>query len=107
MPRPANRKKALDKLINVYTIVYIMSIYEATVIKTGNSIALRVPKRYAQDADITPGDKVNLKLPQKHRYQNHLKIQQIITKLQAVNGYKSIADPVKWQKEIRTDRKLV
>ena len=100
-------KNILDKLINVYTIVYTMSNYTATVIKTGNSTGLRVSKKYAQDAKIVPGDKVNIMLPQKHRHQNHTKIQQIITKLQTINAYSSINDPVKWQKEIRADRKLV
>ncbi len=79
--------------------------YTATVIQTGNSIALRVPKQYVLDADISPGDKVQLGLPTKQKAQNHEKIMQLIEKLQQLRAYSSISDPVAWQREIRRERK--
>ena len=84
-----------------------MSNYIATVIKTGNSLALRVPKQYATDAGLNPGDKVGIKLAQKQRTQDRKKIQKIIIRLQENRTYSSIADPVKWQHEIRKDRPII
>jgi antitoxin component of MazEF toxin-antitoxin module len=83
-----------------------MNTYTATVIKTGNSVALRVPKQYAQDAKLTPGDKVRLPLPTKHKPQDHAKIKRLISKLQEMHAYQSIVDPVAWQQENRQDRSL-
>jgi antitoxin component of MazEF toxin-antitoxin module len=83
-----------------------MNKYTATVIKTGNSIALRVPKQYADDAHLTPGDKVSLPLPSRLKQQDHAKIIRLIGKLQSMNAYSSIKDPAAWQHEIREDRPL-
>ncbi len=57
-------KKLLTSLLYVYTIVYIMATSTATVIKTGNSYALRVPKSYAERNNLRPGAKVILQDPQ-------------------------------------------
>ena len=84
-----------------------MNTYTATVIKTGNSVALRVPKQYAQDAMLNPGDKVRLSLPTKLKKQNHAKIKQLIEKLQEIKAYSSIHDATIWQREIRRDRPLI
>lgn len=83
-----------------------MNKYTATVIKTGNSIALRVPKQYAQDAKLSLGEKVELSLPNKIVKQDRAAIGRIIEELQAMNAYSSIKDPVQWQREIRKDRPL-
>jgi antitoxin component of MazEF toxin-antitoxin module len=83
-----------------------MNTYTATVIKTGNSVALRVPKRYAQDAQLVPGEKVNLPLPTKQRQQDRAKIVRLIGKLQEMKAYGNIKDPVAWQREMRQDRNL-
>lgn len=83
-----------------------MNTYTATVIKTGNSVALRVPMKYAQDAHLTPGDKVLLPLPSKQKKQDRAKIARIIAKLQELHAYSGIKDPVAWQRDLRTDRKL-
>lgn len=83
-----------------------MNTYTATVIKTGNSVALRVPKEYAQEAHLTPGDKVLLPLPTKQKKQDHAKIARIIAKLQELHAYSGIKDPAAWQREIRQDRAL-
>jgi len=83
-----------------------MNRYTATVIKTGNSIALRVPKKYAQDAHLTPGEKVSLPLPSKQKKQDRAKIARIVAKLQELHAYSDIKDPVAWQRELRKDRKL-
>lgn len=81
-----------------------MNIYIATVVKTGNSLALRVPKKYADDASLKPGDKVNLPLPQPEKRQNRAKINRLIRDLQDARAYSSISDPAAWQREIRRDR---
>lgn len=93
-------------LTKVYTVVTTMNTYNATVIKTGNSIALRVPKEYATEAHLVPGDKVLLPLPSKKKKQDRAKIARIIAKLQELHAYGDIKDPVAWQRKLRADRKL-
>lgn len=83
-----------------------MSDYIATVIKTGNSIALRVPKRYADDARLVPGEKVKLNLPKKHREQDHAKIKRLFRKLKEAKSFNEISDPAAWQRQLRADRRL-
>ena len=83
-----------------------MSKYIVTVIKTGNSYALRVPKAYIEDAKLALGDKADLALPQLHKAQDREKIMQAIKELQALKPFKDIKDPVAWQREIRKDRPL-
>lgn len=83
-----------------------MSKYTATVIKTGNSLALRIPKEYAQEANLVPGEKVNLQLPTKQKLQNRARIKELINKLQKIHAYSAITDPVAWQQEMRIDRNL-
>lgn len=83
-----------------------MSIYTATVIKTGNSIALRVPKEYAQDARLKLGDKVLLPLPMIQKRQDRAKIERIVGKMQEIGAYGGIKDPLTWQRELRMDRNL-
>ncbi|MGI9027327.1 MAG: AbrB/MazE/SpoVT family DNA-binding domain-containing protein [Candidatus Saccharimonadales bacterium] len=83
-----------------------MSKYITTVIKTGNSYALRVPKKYVEDAQLSIGQKAAIELPSAIIKQDRRKIQEIIKQLQKVNAFKSIKDPVAWQQEIRKDRPL-
>jgi antitoxin component of MazEF toxin-antitoxin module len=63
-----------------------MSNYIATVINTGNSIALRVPKQYAVEARLVPGEKVQLNLPRRYMVQDRAKINRVIAELQAMNA---------------------
>lgn len=81
-----------------------MSRYIATVIRTGNSVALRVPKGYAAAADLVVGEKVTLPLPGKRHVQDRAKIQQLIARLQETGPYRDIVDPLAWQRDIRQDR---
>ena len=83
-----------------------MNKYTATVIKTGNSYALRVPKKYVEDAHLESGQKAVITLPIPEPKQNRARIQEIIRKLQETNVYKDIKDPATWQREIRKDRPL-
>ena len=83
-----------------------MNNYIATVIKTGNSYALRVPKAYIENAKLNLGDKADLALPQKHKPQDRAEIQALWKELQALKPFHSIGDPVAWQREIRKDRPL-
>ena len=83
-----------------------MNTYTATVIKTGNSIALRVPKQYVLDAKLVHGEKVLLNLPSKQKKQDHNKIKRLIGMLQELPAYNTISNPVAWQREIRQDRPL-
>jgi antitoxin component of MazEF toxin-antitoxin module len=85
-----------------------MNKYTATVIKTGNSYALRVPKQYVDDAALTLGQKVQVSEPLlAPKAQNRKAIQQAIKRLQQVHAYSDIKDPVAWQREIRKDRPLL
>lgn len=83
-----------------------MSKYTTTVIKTGNSYALRVPRAYINDAQLKLGDKAEIPLPQKPKKQDHAKIQMLFRELQALKPFKDIKDPVAWQRAIRKDRSL-
>ncbi len=83
-----------------------MSIYIATVIKTGNSYALRVPKAYIENARLNLGDKADLLLPKKHKKQDHGLIQELWKELQAIKPFQSIKNPSDWQREMRKDRPL-
>ena len=83
-----------------------MNNYTTTVIKTGNSYALRVPKKYIDDAQLKLGQKANIQLPIPQLKQDRLRIQTLLKKLQLSGAYKDIKDPVTWQREIRLDRPL-
>ncbi|MGD8373405.1 MAG: hypothetical protein PVI21_00935 [Candidatus Woesebacteria bacterium] len=83
-----------------------MNTYTATVIKTGNSYALRVPKKYVEDAQLKSGQKTSIALPLPEPTQNREKIQNILRQLQEAGAYKDVTDPVAWQREIRKDRPL-
>jgi antitoxin component of MazEF toxin-antitoxin module len=80
--------------------------YTATVIKTGNSYALRVPKKYIDDSALTLGQKVQVTDPIIARVQDREAIQRAIRELQKINAYSDMKDPVVWQREIRKDRHL-
>lgn len=83
-----------------------MGNYTTTVIKTGNSYALRVPKKYIEDAHLSLGDKADIALPQKYPKQDREQIQKLLKELQELKPFKDIKDPVAWQREIRKDRPL-
>ena len=84
-----------------------MQRYIATVFKSGNSYALRVPKSYALDNNLVEGDKIELEATQKlTKRQNHERIQELFDELAAGGAFKDIKDPVAWQREIRKDRPL-
>lgn len=83
-----------------------MNKYTATVIRTGNSYALRVPKSYIDEGRLSLGDKTTLPPAQKQQPQSREHIQQLWKELQALKPFKGIKDPVAWQREIRKDRPL-
>ncbi len=83
-----------------------MSNYIATVIKTGNSYALRVPKSYVEDAQLELGQKASIRLPALQSKQNHKRVQYLLQQLQEAGAYKAIKDPMEWQRDIRKDRSL-
>ncbi len=89
-----------------------MSRYTVTLIKTGNSYALRVPKQYVDDNNLREGQKVSIEKPVVERKQDNAKLIRILEGLQeataavAPRGLASIKDPVAWQREIRKDRPL-
>ena len=84
-----------------------MSKYKATIIKTGNSYALRVPKEYIKDSNLELGQKVFLPFPSKEVNQDRKLIQKLFKQLQEIEAYKGIKDPSSWQREIRKDRNLL
>jgi len=81
-----------------------MSTYIATVFKTGNSYALRVPKKYIEEGNLELGQKATIQLPIIQPKQDRKRIQEILRQLQEIKAYKDIKDPGKWQREIRMDR---
>jgi antitoxin component of MazEF toxin-antitoxin module len=83
-----------------------MNKYTVTVIKTGNSYALRVPKKYVEDAQLKSGQKTVITLPILEPKQNRDRIQKVLRQLQEAGAYKDIKDPVAWQREVRKDRPL-
>ena len=83
-----------------------MGTYSTTVIKTGNSYALRVPKQYIEDAKLQLGQKVSIPLPLIETIQNRQRIQSILKQLQNLGAYQDVQDPIAWQKEIRSERQL-
>ena len=83
-----------------------MNKYTATVIKTGNSYALRVPKKYVEDGNLKLGQKADIQLPEVRPKQDRAKIQRLLKELQALKPFESIKDPAAWQREIRKDRPL-
>lgn len=84
-----------------------MNKYKATVIKTGNSYALRVPKAYIENAQLQLGQKVQVEQPiHEAKKSDPQAIKQAIKKLQQTNAYKGVRDPVAWQRKTRQDRPL-
>jgi len=83
-----------------------MSTYSTTVIKTGNSYALRVPKQYIEDAKLQLGQKVSIPLPLIETVQDRQRIQSLLKQLRELGAYQDVHDPVAWQKEIRAERQL-
>lgn len=84
-----------------------MNNYTATVIKTGNSYALRVPKQYVVHSNLQLGQKVQVGDPLISQKQHDPRvIKQAIRNLQQIGAFHSIKDPVAWQREIRKDRSL-
>jgi antitoxin component of MazEF toxin-antitoxin module len=84
-----------------------MSNYEATVIKTGNSYALRVPKRYADENNLHKGQKVQIASPVQIPSKSDKKeFFDALEKVKKLKPYRDIKDPVAWQREIRKDRPL-
>lgn len=92
-------------------------MYTATVIKSGNSYALRIPKRLADDAKLEIGQKVSIPIPQQVQTQpptDNSAFLEALEDLQRVvvenkkrgTGLGMIKDPVAWQQEIRKDRPL-
>lgn len=84
-----------------------MSKYTATIIKTGNSYALRVPKAYVEEANLVLGQKVQLDRPQPApRAFDPAAFGAAMRAVQQLNPYRDIQDPVAWQREVRQDRAL-
>lgn len=96
----------VDTENSVVIIVVTMNKYTATVIRTGNSYALRVPKSYIDEGHLVLGDKTILPPAQKQKLQDSEYIQQLWKELRALKPFKGIKDPIAWQREIRKDRSL-
>ena len=83
-----------------------MNRYTSTVIKTGNSYALRVPKQYINDARLHLGQKATIQLPITEVKQDRKRIQTLFKQLQELGAFGGIKDPATWQQEIRKDRPM-
>jgi hypothetical protein len=105
--------KSLSRLVYltcnalVVILVNTMSNYTATIIKTGNSYALRVPKSYVENAKLELGQKVQISAPVAlPKDYDPEAVKKAVRNLQAIGAFHSIKDPVAWQREIRKDRPL-
>ncbi len=97
----------IDILYDVYIIVTTMSKYTVTVIKTGNSYALRVPKEYVEQSKLVLGQKIQVGEPLAAVKQyDPQAVKHAVRNLQQVSAFRTIKDPVAWQREIRKDRRL-
>ena len=84
-----------------------MNKYTATVIKTGNSYALRVPKEYVVQSKLELGQKVQVGPPiVVPRPYDPQAVKQAIRNIQKIGAFRTIKDPVAWQRETRKDRFL-
>jgi len=83
-----------------------MSKYNATIIKTGNSYALRVPIAYIKQNNLKLGQKTFISAPIKVVAQNHKAIEQTFRQLKCINAFDSISNPSTWQQSVRKDRPL-
>lgn len=83
-----------------------MNKYNATIIKTGNSYALRVPKAYIVDNNLKLGQKTQITTPISTHSQNHERIKTAFVKLKKIKAFGTISNPVEWQKEQRQDRNI-
>ena len=84
-----------------------MNSYTATIIKTGNSYALRVPKEYIERSSLELGQKIQVGVPITVPKQHDPKaVKRAIRNLQQIGTFRTIKDPVAWQREIRKDRPL-
>jgi antitoxin component of MazEF toxin-antitoxin module len=71
---------------------------KAVVTKTGNSYALRVPKRYIDDNHLKLGDTVSVEEPLVRQKEA---LAALIVQGKERGRIKAIADPVTWQREQR------
>lgn len=83
-----------------------MSTYIATVIKTGNSYALRVPKSYIDDNKLQQGQKVYVDSATTVKKYDPKKVEESLRKLQELNPYRDVKDPIAWQRESRSERPI-
>jgi hypothetical protein len=91
----------------VVIVVNTMSNYTATIIKTGNSYALRVPKSYVENAKLELGQKVQISAPiALPKEYDPEAVKKAVRNLQSVGAFHTIKDPVAWQRKIRKDRPL-
>ena len=67
----------------------------AIVTKTGNSYALRVPKRYINENHLKLGDEVDIEEPMIEQQRTLNALVQLGNENGAIKG---IADPVQWQR---------
>lgn len=80
-----------------------MTKYTATVIKSGNSYALRVPKVYVDNNRLASGQKVRLDDPQLMAVKpDHQRLTRRLRDLQKLGAYRQIKNPVAWQRRMRS-----
>ena len=83
-------------LVRVSTIE---SMTQGIVTKTGNSYALRVPKRYIDDNNLKLGDKVTIEEPLDKQRKA---LAALISHGKKRGAIKGISNPVDWQRKQRS-----
>ncbi len=79
-------------------MVTIVIMVYAIVTKSGNSYALRVPKRYIDDNHLKLGDTVSIEEPLELQ---GAALSALVHQGKELGPIKAIADPVVWQREQR------
>lgn len=75
------------------------AMVQGIITKTGNSYAIRVPKRYIDDNKLKLGDVVDVEEPLLRQRQA---LDALLDHGKKHGAIKSMADPVAWQREQRT-----
>lgn len=76
----------------------MVDMIQGIITKTGNSYAIRVPKRYIDDNNLSLGDTVNVEEPLAKQRQA---LDALIKHSKKRGSIKGITDPKLWQREQR------
>lgn len=98
-PEGANYQTKCQCLTLLVHVSTIKGMTQGIVTKTGNSYALRVPKRYIDDNNLKLGDVVNIEEP---LVKQQKALAALVSYGKKQGPIKSIPDPMVWQRKQRS-----